>query len=77
MSLGLAAVRQSVDQLAAGQEQMTRDITKLQATALGILDKISASPVPFRRVSNGPNSLESTSLRATNGLLPLGTRSKQ
>jgi hypothetical protein len=35
MSLGLAVVRQSVDQLAAqvaaGQEQMTRDITKLQA----------------------------------------------
>jgi hypothetical protein len=54
MSLGLAVVRQSVDQLAAGQEQMTRDITKLQATAQGILDKISASPVPFRRVSNGP-----------------------
>jgi hypothetical protein len=42
MSLGLAAVRQSVDQLAAGQEQMTRDITKLQTVAQGILDKISA-----------------------------------
>ena len=44
MSLSLAAVRQSVDQLAAGQEQMTRDITKLQTAAQGILDKISAPP---------------------------------
>jgi hypothetical protein len=44
MSLGLAAVRQSVDQLAAGQEQMTRDITKLQTAAQDILDKISAPP---------------------------------
>ena len=42
--LGLAAVRQSVDQLAAGQEQMTRDITKLQTAAQGIFDKISAPP---------------------------------
>ena len=44
MLLGLAAVRQSVDQLAAGQEQMTRDITKLQTAAQGIFDKISAPP---------------------------------
>jgi hypothetical protein len=48
MSLGLAAVRQSVDrlgaQLTAGQEQMTRDITKLQAAEQDILDKISAPP---------------------------------
>jgi len=44
MSLGLAAVRQSVDQLAAGQEQMTRDITKLQTTTQGILDNIAAPP---------------------------------
>ena len=44
MLLGLAAVRQSVDQLAAGQEQMTGDIAKLQTAAQGILDKISAPP---------------------------------
>jgi type II secretory pathway component PulM len=44
MSLSLAAVRQSVDQLAAGQEQMTLDITKLQTATQGILDKISAPP---------------------------------
>jgi len=44
MSLSLAAVRQSVDQLAASQEQMTRDITKLQTATQAILDKISAPP---------------------------------
>jgi hypothetical protein len=44
LSLGLAAVRQSVDQLAAGQEQMTREITKLRAAKQDILDKISAPP---------------------------------
>jgi hypothetical protein len=48
MSLSLAAVRQSVDQLAAqfaaGQEQMTRDITKLEAAEQEILQKISAPP---------------------------------
>ena len=36
-SLGLVAVRQSIDQLAAGQEQMKRDIAE-------ILDKISMPP---------------------------------
>jgi len=46
MSLGLAAVRQRVDQLAAqvaaGQEQMTRDFTaKLHAAEQDILDRIS------------------------------------
>jgi hypothetical protein len=45
MSLGLAAVRQRVDQLAAGQEQMTRDFTaKLQVAERNILDKISVPP---------------------------------
>jgi len=49
MSLGLAAVRQRVDQLAAqvaaGQDQIMRDITtKLQAAEQDILNKISAPP---------------------------------
>jgi hypothetical protein len=49
MSLGLAAVRQRVDQLAAqvaaGQDQMTRDITiKLQAAEQDILNRISGPP---------------------------------
>lgn len=54
MSLGLAAVGQRVDQLAAqvaaGQDQMTRDITaKLQAAEQDILSKIAApaaAPAP-------------------------------
>ena len=45
MSFDLAALRQRVDQIAAGQDRMTRDITaKLQATEHDILDKISAPP---------------------------------
>jgi hypothetical protein len=49
MSLNLAAVRQRVDQLAAqlaaGQEQATRDFTmKLQAAEQDILGKIPAPP---------------------------------
>ena len=48
MSLGVAAMRQSVDQLAAqlaaGQQQMASDIAKLQAAQQDILDKISHRP---------------------------------
>jgi|SRR5262245_12601859 len=55
MSLGLAAVRQSVERLAAAQQQMTDEIVKLQATEQEILDKVStpprppAAPAPARR----------------------------
>jgi hypothetical protein len=48
ISAHLADVRQRVDeiaaQLAAGQEQVTRDINKLQEVEQDILDKISAPP---------------------------------
>jgi hypothetical protein len=44
MSLGLAALRQSVDQLAAGQQQMAGDIATAQAAEQDILHKISAPP---------------------------------
>jgi len=45
MSLGLAAVRQRVDQLAVGQEQIRRDITtKLQAAEQESRDKSSVPP---------------------------------
>src|SRR5215510_14776270 len=46
MSLGLAALRQSVEQLAAAQQQMTDEIAKLQATEQEILDRVSAPPRP-------------------------------
>jgi hypothetical protein len=62
VSLGLAAVRQRVDQLAAqvaaGQEQMTRDFTaKLHAVEQDILDKISPPPpaaAPVRKPAPSP-----------------------
>jgi hypothetical protein len=45
ISLGLAAVRQKVDQLAANQQQIARDFTtKLQAAEQSILEKISVPP---------------------------------
>jgi hypothetical protein len=47
MSLGLAALRQSVEQLVAAHQQMTDDIAKLQATEQEILDKVSAPPRPI------------------------------
>ena len=44
MSLGLALMRQNVDQLVTGQEQMAREITKLQAAEQDVLQKISEPP---------------------------------
>jgi hypothetical protein len=43
ISLGLVVIRQSVDQLAAAQERMTNEITKLRA-AQEVPDKTSAPP---------------------------------
>ena len=44
MTQDLAAVRQSVEQLAAGQEQMARDIAKLQTAGQDIRRRISGLP---------------------------------
>jgi hypothetical protein len=44
MAANLAAVRQSVDQLTAGQQQMAGDIANLLAADQDILHKISAPP---------------------------------
>jgi hypothetical protein len=46
MAHDLATVRQSVEQLAAGQEQMARDIAKLQTAGQDIRRRISALPPP-------------------------------
>jgi hypothetical protein len=46
ISLDLDAVRRSVDRIAGSQEQMTREITKLQAIEQYILQKNSEPPVP-------------------------------
>jgi hypothetical protein len=40
----IALMRQSIDQLTAGQQQITREITKLRAAEQEILDKISVPP---------------------------------
>jgi hypothetical protein len=47
----ITLMRQSIDQLAAGQQQMTREITKLRAAEQEILDKIS---VPTPRPAAAP-----------------------
>ena len=45
MSFDLAALRQRVDEIAAGQDRIARDITtKLKAAEQDILDKISVPP---------------------------------
>src|SRR4029077_8754979 len=48
LSLNVAAVRQSIEQLAtqvaSGQQQMNGDIGKLQASEQDILNKVSAPP---------------------------------
>jgi hypothetical protein len=49
MAHDLAAVQQSVEQLAAGQEQLTRDIAKLQAGEQDIRRRISALPPAARK----------------------------
>jgi hypothetical protein len=42
----LAALRQSVEQLAAGQEQLTRDVAKLETAEQDIRRRLSAAPPP-------------------------------
>jgi hypothetical protein len=44
MSSGFATVRQSVDELADGLEQMKRDVTNLQTTEQALFEKISEPP---------------------------------
>jgi hypothetical protein len=62
MAKDLAEVRQAIVQLGAGQEQMARDMAKLQATNQGILDKVTPPPPPRpatpapKRMSPSPGS---------------------
>ena len=44
--VNLAALRQSVDQLAASQQQMASEIAKLKAVEQDVFDKISSAPPP-------------------------------
>jgi hypothetical protein len=46
ITLDLAALRQTVEQLAAAQDQMAREMTRLEAADMEILAKIPAPPPP-------------------------------
>jgi hypothetical protein len=54
MARDLAAVRQSVEQLAAGQEEMARDIAKLQTAGQDIRRRISGLPPPAATTARKP-----------------------
>ena len=54
MAHDLAALRQSVEQLAAGQEQMARDIAKLQTAGQDIRRRISALPPAVATMARKP-----------------------
>jgi pyruvate/2-oxoglutarate dehydrogenase complex dihydrolipoamide acyltransferase (E2) component len=54
MAHDLAAVRQSVEQLAAGQEQMARDIAKLQTAGQDIRRRITALPPAAATTAHKP-----------------------
>jgi hypothetical protein len=62
MSVGLAIVRQNVDQLITGQEQMAREITKLQAAEQDVLQKIS-EPQPRSPAALAPRGTSATPLQ--------------
>jgi len=46
IALGLAALRQGVDQLTAGQQQIANEVVKLRAAEQAILEKIILPPAP-------------------------------
>jgi len=61
MARDLSALRQTVEQLAAGQDQMAREIEKLQAADLELLNRIPTAPrqvpaVPGRKPVPLPSS---------------------
>jgi hypothetical protein len=59
IALDLAALRQTVEQLAAGQDQMARKITTLQTSDQEILDKIPAPPSPPSIAARAPTPTSS------------------
>jgi len=63
MSLRLAIMRQNVDQLVTGQEQMAREITKLQAAEQDVLQKIS-EPAPKPSAAPAPKGTSPTPSQA-------------
>jgi hypothetical protein len=66
----LAAVRQSVEQLAAGQEQMARDIAKLQTAGQDIRRRISALPPAATTTAHKPVPPPQPALQSSVAPLP-------
>jgi hypothetical protein len=54
IALDVAALRQSVEQLTAGQDQMAREIEKLQSADIEILTKIPTPPPPPAAAARKP-----------------------
>jgi len=70
MAHDLAAVRQNVEQLAAGQEQMARDIAKLQTAGQDIRRRISALPPAAATTAHKPVPPPQPSLQSSVAPLP-------
>jgi hypothetical protein len=70
MAHDLAAVRQSVEQLAAGQEQMARDIAKLQTAGQDIRRRISALPPAAATTAHKPVPPPQPALQSSVAPLP-------
>jgi hypothetical protein len=70
MAHDLAAVRQSVEQLAAGQEQMARDIAKLQTAGQDIRRRISALPPTAATTAHKPVPPPQPALQSSVAPLP-------
>lgn len=70
MAHDLAAVRQSVEQLAAGQEQLARDIAKLETAGQDIRRRISALPPAAAPTAHRPVPPPQPAPRSSATLLP-------
>jgi hypothetical protein len=70
MAHDLAAVRQSVEQLAAGQEQMARDIAKLQTAGQDIRRRISVLPPAAATTAHKPVPPPQPALQSSVAPLP-------
>ena len=67
VALDLAALRQTVEELAASRDQLAREIAKLQAAHLEVLAKIKAPPpLPRAAPARKPMSVPPPTSRGTN-----------
>jgi hypothetical protein len=69
MAADLTALHQTVEQLTAGQDQMARDIAKMQAANEAILQKVSAPP-PQKVSAPAPQAVAPPAHKRTSVLTP-------